>query len=211
MTIISNITSRGMERLKATYQYVLLGIVAAVIGVFIGLPLATAISGATYWMIVIAEFAVLFWFMFRPSIVSYLIFTALTGLTLVPVLAGLLSAGAGYVILNALLGTGVIVLGLTHYATTTDKNYLGMGNILMYILIGVIVISLINIFIIGSSILSLGISIGTMVLFSFFIIYDTQQVIKTDIDPLQAAMNLYLDILNMFVSLLNIFMSFGDD
>ena len=210
MTIISNITSRGMERLKATYKYVLLGIVTAIVGVFIGLPLAGAISGATYWGLIIAEFAVLFWFMFRPSMVNYLIFTALTGLTLVPVLAGLLSAGAGYVILNALLGTAVMVLGLTHYATTTDKNYLGMGHILMYILIGVIVISLINIFFIGSSILSLGISIGTMVLFSFFIIYDTQQVIKSNIYPLQAAMNLYLDILNMFLALLNIF-SFSDD
>ncbi len=211
MTIISNITSRGMERLKATYQYVLLGIVTAIVGVFIGLPLAGAITGATYWGLVIAEFAVLFWFMFRPSIMNYLIFTTLTGLTLVPVLSGLLSVGAGYVILQALVGTGVMVLGLTHYATTTDKDYLGMGHILMYILVGVIVISLINIFFIGSSILSLGIAIGTMVLFSFFIIYDTQQVIKTDIDPLQAAMNLYLDILNLFVSLLQIFMSFGGD
>lgn len=211
MTIISNITSRGMERLKETYKYVLMGIVAAIIGVFVGLPLAGAITGATFWGLVIAEFAVLIWFIFRPSIINYLIFTALTGLTLVPVLSGLLSAGAGYVILNALLGTAVMVLGLTHYASTTDKDYIGMGNILMYILIGIIVVSLINVFFIGSSILSLGISIGTMVLFSFFIIHDTQQVLKTDIDPLQAAMNLYLDILNMFVSLLHIFTSFGDD
>ena len=151
MTLVSDITTRGMEKLKATYQYVFLGIVAAIVGVFIGLPLVASITGMTYWGLVIAEFVVLFWFIYRPSMVSYLIFTALTGLTLVPVLAGLLSAGAGYVILQALVGTGVMVLGLAHYAATTDKNYLGMGNILMYILIGVIVMSLINIFFIGST------------------------------------------------------------
>ena len=170
MTIISNITSKGMERLKETYQYVLLGIVTAIAGVFVGLSVAPVITGITYWVLVGLEFVVLFWFMFKPSLTNYLIFTALTGLTLVPVLSGLLSVGAGYVILQSLVGTAVMVLGLTHYATTTEKDYLGIGNILMYILIGIIIVSVINIFFIGSSILSLGISIGTMILFSFFII-----------------------------------------
>ena len=211
MTIISNITTRGMQRLKETYQYVFLGILAAVTGSFLGLPFAVSLTGFGFWGFVILEFGVLFWFMFRPMMTNYIIFTALTGLTLVPILSTLLGIGAGHVILQALIGTSVIVAGLTHYATTTDKDFLGMGQVLMYILIGIIIVSFINIFFIGSSILSLGISIGTMILFSFFIIMDTQEVIKTDIDPLLAAMNLYLDILNMFTSLLHIFMSIDED
>ena len=43
-----------------------------------------------------------------------------------------------------------------------------------------------------------------VVLFSFYIIVDTQEVLYTDIEPIDAAMNIYLDILNIFVSLLNI-------
>ena len=38
----------------------------------------------------------------------------------------------------------------------------------------------------------------------WFTIHDTQQVLYTDIDPLDAAMGLYLSILNLFVSLLQI-------
>ena len=62
---------------------------------------------------------------------------------------------------------------------------------------------ILNIFF-GNSIFSLIISSITVVLFSFYIIVHTQEVLYTDIEPLDAAMNIYLDILNIFVSLLNI-------
>jgi FtsH-binding integral membrane protein len=50
-----------------------------------------------------------------------------------------------------------------------------------------------------------------MILFSFFIIVNTQEVLYTDIEPLDAACSLYLDILNMFIALLNILTSFSKD
>jgi modulator of FtsH protease len=210
MTLISDITSTGMDRLRQTYQYVFMGIALAMIGSWGMFPYAAEITGWTFWGIVILEFAVLFAFMFTKNLLTYLTFTLLTGITLVPVLAHFIGAGASGAVVQALLGTSVITGGLTFYALTTKKSYLSMGTTLFWILIAVVIMSIANIFI-GSSLLATGISIVAVVLFSFFLIYDTQNVIMGNVDPLDAAMNIYLDILNLFTHLLNLIGSGNDD
>lgn len=201
--VIDEISIYSMNRLKETYKYVFFGILTAMLGAFLLFPYAASIVGITFWGLVIAEIAILIWFMFRKNIGTYLLFTLFTGMTLVPILAKFINAGAADVIVLALVGTAVLTGGLTYYAGSTTKNFLSMGQILFYILIGVVIMGLVNIFI-GSSVLAMLLSIVTMVLFSFFIIHDTQQVLYTDIEPLDAAMGLYLSILNLFVSLLQI-------
>ena len=201
--VINDISVYNMHKLKETYKYVFYGILTAMLGAFLLFPYAASITGITFWGLVIAEIAILIWFLFRKNIGTYLLFTLFTGMTLVPILAQFVNAGAADVIVLALVGTAILTGGLTYYAGSTTKNFLSMGQILFYILIGVVIMGLVNIFI-GSSILALLLSIVTMILFSFFIIHDTQQVLYTDIEPLDAAMGLYLSILNLFVSLLQI-------
>jgi modulator of FtsH protease len=211
MTLISDIRHSGLAKLQETYKFVFMGIVLAMLGAWAMLPYAAEISGWTYWGIVIVEFIVLFIFMFTKNMISYFVFTTLTGVTLVPIISGLMGAGAGGVIVQALLATSVITGGLTYYAGSTTKDYLGMGTVLMWSLLALIVVSIANIFI-GSSILGMGISVIAAGLFSLFIIHDTQQVLYTDIEPLDAAMGMYLNILNLFTSLLHILSSTsGDD
>lgn len=199
----------NLAKLKLTYMYVALGIFCAIIGLSVALPYAAMISTAVFIGIVLVEFAVLFLFIFKKNVFTYSAFTFLTGVTLVPVISSLLTAGASGIILQAFVGTFLIVCLLTTYTLTTKKDFMSLNTILLYILIGVIVISLINLFI-GSSILNLIISVVVMILFSFFIIVNTQEVLYTDIEPLDAACSLYLDILNMFIALLNI-LSFSKD
>ncbi len=201
--VINDISVYNMHRLKETYKYVFYGILTAMLGAFLLFPYAASIVGITFWGLVIAEIAILIWFLFRKNIGTYLLFTLFTGMTLVPILAQFVNAGAADVIVLALVGTAILTGGLTYYAGSTTKNFLSMGQILFYILIGVVIMGLVNIFI-GSSVLAMLLSIVTMILFSFFIIHDTQQVLYTDIEPLDAAMGLYLSILNLFVSLLQI-------
>ena len=201
--VINDISVYNMNRLKETYKYVFYGILTAMLGAFLLFPYAASIVGITFWGLVIAEIAILIWFLFRKNIGTYLLFTLFTGMTLVPILAKFVNAGAADVIVLALVGTAILTGGLTYYAGSTTKNFLSMGQILFYILIGVVIMGLVNIFI-GSSVLAMLLSIVTMILFSFFIIHDTQQVLYTDIEPLDAAMGLYLSILNLFVSLLQI-------
>ena len=200
----------NLAKLKLTYMYVALGIFCAIIGLSIALPYASVFSTGVFIGIVILEFAALFLFMFKKNVFTYSTFTFLTGVTLVPVISSLLTAGASGIILQAFVGTLLIVCLLTMYTLTTKKDYMSLNTILIYILIGVIVISLINLFI-GNSILNLIISVVVMILFSFFIIVNTQEVLYTDIEPLDAACSIYLDILNMFIALLNILTSFSKD
>lgn len=208
--LIENVNVNMMEKLKMTYQFVFAGILAAMVGAWLMFPYAAEITGMMYWGIVIVEFIVLFGFMFTKNPWLYYLFTFMTGVTLVPVLASLIGAGMSGVIVQALTLTAVITGGLTYYAGSTTKDYLSMGTVLFWILIGVVVVSIANIFI-GSSLLAMGISIVAAVLFSFFIIHDTQQVLYTDITPLDAAMGMYLNILNLFMSLLQILTSVQSD
>lgn len=203
LTSLGNITAQGMQRLKVTYSYVFLGLIMAIVGASIGVSAPDVIKGWTFIGLVVMEFVVLFWFMYSKSIPSYVIFTLITGLTLAPVLNHLIGTGQTNVILQAFLGTGVVVGGLTLYTLTTKRNFMKFSTILFWILVALVVVSIINIFL-GSSIFSLIISYVTVVLFSFYIIVNTQEVLYTDIDPIIAALGIYLDILNIFVALLNI-------
>lgn len=198
-----SISSTGMQRLRETYKFVFLGIFTCIMGCIVGLPYAANISTAGWIGFIILEFAVLFLFMFKKNVLTYSLFTLISGITLIPVIGSLLGANLGYVVIQALVGTLSIVGLLTFYTLTTKKDYMQFSTILFYILIGVIILSILNIFF-GNSIFSLLISAVTVVLFSFYIVVNTQEVLYTDIEPLDASMNIYLDILNIFVSLLNI-------
>jgi modulator of FtsH protease len=71
-------------------------------------------------------------------------------------------------------------------------------------LIILVVGSISNIFI-QAPLLQLGIAMVGAVLFSAFILYDTQQIIKGGFStPVEAAIALYLDFFNLFISLLQI-------
>lgn len=203
MEMVHTASNTMMKKLGDTYKFVFAGLVLATIGSWVAMPLAASLTGFAFWGLVILEFVVLFGFIFTKHPALFYTFTAITGVTLVPVLDKFITAGAGFVIVQALTITAVIVGGLTMYALTTKKNFLGYGTVLLWALVGVIVLAVINMFI-ASSLLSLMISGVTAVLFSFFIIHDTQQVIHTDIEPIDAAMGMYLNILNMFTSILNL-------
>lgn len=198
-----SISSTGMQRLRETYKFVFLGIFTCIMGCIVGLPYAANISTTAWIGFIILEFTALFLFMFKKNALTYALFTLISGITLIPVISSFLGANLGYVIIQALVGTCSIVGLLTFYTLTTKKDYMQFSTILFYILIGVIILSILNIFF-GNSIFSLLISAVTVVLFSFYIVVNTQEVLYTDIEPLDAAMNIYLDILNIFVSLLNI-------
>jgi len=95
------------------------------------------------------------------------------------------------------------------FALTTKKDFSSMGKMLMIALIILIVGSISNIFI-GSPILQLGIAMVGALLFSAFILYDTQKIIRGEFEtPIEAAIALYLDFLNLFISLLQIFAAFN--
>lgn len=200
-----------VAKLKATFGYVLLGVLFAGLANFLMLPFAGyLVESGLYWGVIIAEFAVIFAFFKWKNLGMLLLFTGLTGASLAPIIELYLAKDMGYVIVQALLGTSVMVGGIALYAITTKRDFYRIGPMLFWALVALLVVMVLNIFI-GSSILSLSISYIAVLLFSVFLIHDIQETMYTDIEPLDAALGIYLDILNMFVHLLNILGMDTDD
>ncbi|WP_413627233.1 Bax inhibitor-1/YccA family protein [Fructilactobacillus vespulae] len=145
----------------------------------------------------------------------YYLMTILFGVSLSPILIYYRIGTIGM----AMLGTAVMFGGLTFYANRTSKSYLGMGSYLMWGLIAAIVLSIVSV-IFRIPGLYIIINIVMLVIFSFFIIFDTQSVRQyanyvDSEEKLQkystmGALGIYLDILNLFQILLQLF-GMGDD
>lgn len=140
-------------------------------------------------------------------------FTGFMGLTLGPILNMYLHAFANgqQLIMTALGGTGVIFLGLSAYALTTQKDFSFMGGFLM---VGVLVAFLAGIGAIVFSIpaLSLAVSAMFILLMSGMILYKTSEIIHGgENNYILATISLYVSIYNLFLSLLQLLGIFGGD
>ena len=198
-----------MSFLRATYQLFAGSLLAATAGAYIGLDMVSTIA-SWYWGLVILEFALLFCLFAvksKPGINLAVLFgfTFVSGLTITPLLASVFAMPAGAsIVAQAFLMTSVAFGGISMFALTTKRDFSGMGKMLFIALIILVVGSISNIFI-QAPLLQLGIAMVGAVLFSAFILYDTQQIIKGGFStPIEAAIALYLDFFNLFISLLQI-------
>lgn len=205
-----------MSFLKATYQLFAGSLLAATAGAYIGLDMVSTIA-SWYWGLVILEFALLFALFAvksKPGINLAVLFgfTFISGLTITPLLASVFAMPAGAsIVAQAFLMTSVAFAGISMFAMTTKRDFSGMGKMLFIVLIVVIVGSIANIFI-QAPMLQLGIAMVGAVLFSAFILYDTQKIIKGGYEtPIEAAIALYLDFFNLFIMLLQILGIFNSD
>jgi len=135
-------------------------------------------------------------------------FTLCEAYTMGVVCARYYEAGYGMIVLQALLLTAAVFIGLTSYVFYTKKDFSWMGGALYMCLIVMVMWSFMSIFFgdvfggFGHSIFS----VGGALLFSGYILYDTS-VIMHHMGPddyVMAAISLYLDIINLFLYLLEI-------
>ena len=120
----------------------------------------------------------------------------------------------GVSITQTFLVTAIAFAGLSLYGYTTKKDLSGMGTFLIMGLIGLIVASIVNIFL-ASSALAFAISVIGVLIFAGLTAYDTQTIKNTYVEhavhgdqewlgkaAIMGALNLYLDFINMFMFLL---------
>jgi len=114
-------------------------------------------------------------------------------------------------VLGAFLITMGIFLGLTAYAFTTKRDFTGMGAYLFAALLGMCITGLVFLFILPGNVATMIYSGCGAILFSFYIVYDTQLMLGGDHaikfavdDYVYAVLNLYLDILNLFLDILRL-------
>lgn len=144
------------------------------------------------------------------GVVFMLLFTFLAGMWLSGILSVALAMTNGWqMIMTAALGTAGVVTGCSIYAMNTKRDFSSMGGFLFGSVIALIVVSLANIFF-QMPLLSILISIAAIVIFSLFMVFDVQRVVRGgETNYVMAATSIYLNIYNIFSSLLNLLMSFG--
>jgi len=141
-------------------------------------------------------------------------FAGLMGLSLASAVA-VYTAGS---IAQAFFATAAAFAGLSLFGYTTQKDLTGMGRFMIMGVIGLVVVSIINVFV-GSEPMSMAISTLAVIIFSALTAYDTQRlkseylimrdagVATAEINKasIMGALSLYLNFINIFMSLLNLF------
>ncbi|MYD11783.1 MAG: Bax inhibitor-1/YccA family protein [Chloroflexi bacterium] len=143
----------------------------------------------------------------------FFVYSALTGFTF-SIFFLVFSLGS---IAAAFLSTAGVFGAMTIYGLTTKTDLTKMGSYLMMGLIGLIIASVINIFL-GSGPLDFIISIFGVLLFTGLTAWDTQRIaamaatrkMKVDSDDtlkfsIMGALTLYLDFINLFIFMLRLF------
>jgi FtsH-binding integral membrane protein len=142
---------------------------------------------------------------------NYLFLFAIT--VCLAIVVGFVSAcyTAGSVLVAASL-TVFLFAGLTAFACFTKSDFTGMGPYLFAALLGLCLTGFILSFVGGTFAHKLYAGIGA-VLFSFYVIYDTQMIVKGKHqserqfqldDYVFAALTIYMDIINLFLMLLRL-------
>ncbi len=203
--------------MKQTYQLLAASMLAAAAGAYVTMPYAETVMQYK-WFIFGFELFMLFIGLGmtknKPglNLAALFVFTFATGVSLVPLLASLIGTGNGAVIGNAFLMTSVLFGALSLFAINSKTDYSSWGKPLFITLIVVIIASLVNVFVLQSPMMHVIVTAGILLLFSFFTIYDTQNIANGAYDsPVDAAVSLYLDFLNIFTALLQLLGIFGND
>lgn len=113
-------------------------------------------------------------------------------------------------IVQAFLGAACLFLAMSLYGYTTKRDLTSVGQFMFVGLIGIIIASIINIFI-GSSLMQMVVSALAVVIFLGLTAYDTQKIRemiaydRTGHAEVSGALTLYLDFINLFIALLQLF------
>jgi FtsH-binding integral membrane protein len=182
-------TSEEALRLVVGNRLVFIGLIVAELG------LVVALSAAAHRLSAAAAGGL------------FLLYSALNGATLSVVL--LLYTGASVAL--AFASTAGTFLAMSVYATVTRRNLASWGSFLFMGLVGIVIASLVNLFL-HSSMVTFVVSCMAVVVFTGLTAYDTQKLRAfaregggTGSLAVNGALSLYLDFVNLFLALLRLF------
>ncbi|MCX4364380.1 MAG: Bax inhibitor-1/YccA family protein [Bacilli bacterium] len=167
-----------------------------------------------YWVVIIAQFGLCIFLSARihkmsqtTAIISYVLYTLLTGVTLSSLLLIFEMGSIIFVFLATALVFGIFAL----IGAKTKMNLASYGTFLLVALVSLIVLEIINMFMLNNTV-DMVLCIVGIVIFIGYIAYDMQHIkaIKeagensTNLAIL-GAFELYLDFINLFIKLLRLF------
>lgn len=179
-------------------------------------PQGASLSGLG-WLFLLAPFLMIFafgWVINRGTLQQvqgvFWGFSAVMGISLAPIFL----TYTGDSITRLFLITAATFGGMSIYGYTTKRDLTAMGSFMVMGLWGVIIASIVNIFM-QSSGLSFALSILTVIIFTGLTAYDTQKIrslyLSADTGDtlsrkaIAGALEFYLDFINLFLALLRLF------
>ncbi|QNA89797.1 Bax inhibitor-1/YccA family protein [Massilia sp. Dwa41.01b] len=204
--------------LRNTFWLLALSMIPTVLGAFVGvsmnLPMFSGFMGFIVFMLIA------FGFMFaiektKESTLGVFVllgFTFFMGLMLTPLLRHTLGYSNGAsLIMTAFGGTACVFAVMASIATTTKRDFSGMGSWLIAGTVVILLAAVANIFL-NMPLLTIVISVLAIAIFSAFILYDVQRVVNGgETNYITATLAIYLDVFNVFTSLLRLLGIFGGD
>ena len=171
------------------------------------------LSGITAWIVFLAPLGMILWYSFKgqdwplSTLTNfYYAFTGVLGLSLSSVFA-IYSATS---IVEAFLTSTLLFGTMAAYGTITKRDLSGLGSLLFFGLIGVIIASLVNMFFM-SSLFSLIISVVGIFVFLGLTAYDVQTAKRIYAETggdarygIKFAISLYLNFINLFQMILSL-------
>lgn len=131
-------------------------------------------------------------------------FTAISGVTLYPVIEAYGTVLGADMVSGAFLSTAGIFGGLSLYAARSKRDFSFLAGFLFAGTIGLVLMGLVSLFVSFGSATNLVWSMFGILIFSGWVLYDVSQYrhgIDAESVPL-AALNLYLDFINLFLYIL---------
>jgi uncharacterized protein len=202
----------------ALYNYTAIGLaISGAVAYFTFASGLMAGMGALMWLFVFAPLGMILYYSFagqnwtfETTRVFYYVFTAVMGVSLSTIFAIYTATSIAQVFFI----TAATFASASLYGYTTKKDLSGWGSFLIIGLVGIIIASLVNIFL-ASSALQFAISIIGVVIFTGLTAYDTQTAKSVFVSgrmnaeetakfAIEMALNLYLNFINLFQMLLSL-------
>lgn len=209
--------------LTKVYGWMMLGLLVTALSSFFTITNESVMrfvfgSKITFYGLFIVQFGIVIYLAARIQKMTasvaramFVLYSAITGITL----SSIFLAFTAESIVSTFGITALMFGSMALYGYFTKKDLAGVGQFMMMGLIGVVIASVVNIFM-GSDSLSWLISIISVVVFTGLTAYDTQKMkamayVMLDGEEIAAkgaiigALQLYLDFINLFLALLRLF------
>jgi modulator of FtsH protease len=209
-------SAEGQKVLRNTYLLLALTMVPTVIGAYIGMATSSIIMASPIisslvmlGAVIGLQFGIAHYRNSALGIGLLLLMTGLLGWWLGPILNVALSMKNGMGLVGyAAVGTGVIFFAMAALSQTIKRDLAFMGKFLFVGMIALLVAMLANMFL---QIPALALTISTLVIvvFSLFLLYDLNRIVRGgETNYVMATTGVYLSLLNIFSSLLHLLMAF---
>lgn len=202
--------------LRNTYALLGFSLIPTLIGALMGMSMNFGFAAQSPILFFIVTLGAMFgmFYLIRANrnsslgVVFLLGLTFLMGILLGPILQVAFSlSNGGQIVGLAAGGTATIFLVLAGIATTSKRDFSFMGKFLMMGLLLLILAMVVNIFF-QIPAMSLAISSIAVLIFSGFILYDVNRIVRGgETNYIMATLALYLNIYNLFVHLLHLLMA----